>query len=81
MQQVLKLSQLLPGQCATVVKINIYTSLRRRLSDLGLACGSRVECVMKSPVGNPTAYRIRGALIAIRNEDANKIECQIKSSR
>ena len=41
--------------------------------DIGLIPGSKVECIMKSPLGDPIAYMIKGAIIAIRNEDSSKI--------
>ena len=31
---------------------------------------SRVECIGISPMGDPAAYLIRGAVIALRSEDA-----------
>lgn len=45
----------------------------RRLGDLGLVEGTRIQCVLKSPLGDPTAYKVRGAVIAIRKEDAADI--------
>ena len=48
----------------------------RRLSDLGLTKGAIVECVLKAPFGDPTAYRIRGAVIAIRSCDCGEIETE-----
>jgi len=41
---------------------------RRRLLDLGLVPGTRIVAEMASPTGDPTAYRIRGALIALRRD-------------
>ncbi len=41
--------------------------------DLGLIPETRVEAVQKSPSGDPTAYQVRGALIALRSEEASKI--------
>lgn len=41
--------------------------------DLGLVANTLVETIGKSPSGDPTAYYIRGAVIAIRDEDASKI--------
>ena len=38
--------------------------------DIGLVEGTPVECLRKSPAGDPKAYLIRGAVIAIRKEDA-----------
>jgi len=46
---------------------------RRRLLDLGLTKGTVVEPVQKSPFGDLRAYEIRGAVIALRKEDANCI--------
>jgi DtxR family Mn-dependent transcriptional regulator len=46
---------------------------RRRLLDLGLVPGTRVTAEFKSPAGDPVAYRVRGALIALRNQQADMI--------
>ena len=48
-------------------------SMRRRLLDIGLIPGTRVVCTAVSPAGDPAAYLIRGAVIAIRSEDSAKI--------
>jgi DtxR family Mn-dependent transcriptional regulator len=49
---------------------------RRRLLDLGILPGTLVEAAFSSPSGNPTAYRVRGALIALRREQANHIHIE-----
>ena len=41
-----------------------------RLMDLGLTRGARVRCLFAAPSGEPRAYLIRGAVIALRREDA-----------
>lgn len=56
-----------------VKMLSVDGDMRRRLQDLGLIEGTRVKCVLKSPAGNPAAYLIRGAVIALRNEDSEKI--------
>ena len=48
-------------------------SMRRRLLDIGLIEGTDVECLQRSPAGDPVAYLIRGAVIALRAEDASHI--------
>ena len=48
-------------------------SMRRRLLDIGLIEGTDVECLQRSPAGDPVAYLIRGAVIALRAEDASQI--------
>ncbi len=47
---------------------------RRRMLDLGLIQNTTVEAALKSPSGDPVAYYIRGALIALRSEDAAKVQ-------
>ncbi len=62
------------GQAARVTDIHIDGSMRRRLQDLGLIEGTRIQCLQKSPAGDPVAFLIRGAAIALRSEDAGGIE-------
>lgn len=44
-----------------------------RLLDIGLIENTDVECIGTSPGGDPSAYLIRGAVIAIRSEDCSGI--------
>jgi DtxR family Mn-dependent transcriptional regulator len=46
---------------------------RRRLMDLGIVPGTEIEAEMKSIGGDPVAYKIRGASIALRKTQAEKI--------
>lgn len=48
-------------------------SLKRRLLDLGIIKGAKITPILKSPSGDPTAFEIRGTLIALRKEDASLI--------
>ena len=67
------LKDLKPGQTATVVELRTTGSLRRRFLDLGLVRNTKVECLGRSPSGDPIAFRIRGAVIAIRAADCGGI--------
>ena len=67
------LNELKEGEWATVTEIKLHGAIRRRLLDLGLINGTKVNCVLKSNYGDPVAYRIRGALIALRNCDTKEI--------
>jgi len=46
---------------------------RRRLLDLGVVPGTRIRCEFASPFGSPRSYDIRGALIALRDHQAERI--------
>ncbi len=67
------LDNLMIGDKAEVKKIKTDNSICRRFLDMGIVPGSKIECIMKSPGGDPVAYLIKGALIAIRNDDAKNI--------
>lgn len=67
------LNELKKGEKAIVKDIELEGSIKRRLLDIGLIKDSMVECVLESPLKDPKAYWIRGALIAIRASDAKKI--------
>jgi Fe2+ transport system protein FeoA len=65
-------------QKATVVSIDAESPIYRRMLDLGFVKGTVVECVGKSPSGDPAAYLVRGAVIAIRRENARKIYIDVE---
>lgn len=67
------LNEIIPGQRAVVNKLQSTGSMRRRLLDLGLVEKTEIECLGRSPGGDPSAYLIRGAVIAIRSEDCMNI--------
>ncbi|MBC7337014.1 MAG: ferrous iron transport protein A [Clostridia bacterium] len=49
---------------------------RRRLLDLGFVPGTRVVAELRSPSGDPTAYRVRNTLIALRRDQAQLIDIE-----
>ena len=67
------LNQLPLGAKARVVELNCTGGIRRRLQDIGLIQGTVVECFQISPLKDPVAYLIRGAVIALRQEDSHQI--------
>lgn len=61
------------GKKAKVKSLTSDGNIRRRMLDIGLIPGTVVEALQKSPSGDPTAYYIRGAVMALRSEEASKI--------
>jgi DtxR family transcriptional regulator, Mn-dependent transcriptional regulator len=49
---------------------------RRRMLDLGLIPGTEVSPEIRSPGGDPTGYSIRGAVIALRREQADSVQVE-----
>lgn len=61
------------GERVVVKQLETEGAMRRRLLDIGLCEGTTVECVGRSPMGDPSAYLIRGAVIAIRARDCRSV--------
>lgn len=36
--------------------------------------GTKIKPVFRSPLGDPTAYEVRGSLVSIREDDSKNIE-------
>ena len=68
-----RLCDIRPGARAVVSTLETTGSMRRRLLDIGLVENTEVECLGRSPCGDPSAYLIRGAVIAIRAQDARGV--------
>jgi len=67
------LSSLRPGDHARVSSLEAAGAIRRRLLDLGITENCPVECLFKSAHSDMAAYRVRGAVIALRDETAGKV--------
>ena len=64
-----------------VLDISLPEAVRERLSALGLVPDTEITRILTSPFGGISAYRVRGSLIAIRKEYAEKITVErIRSS-
>ncbi len=79
MNETKTLDQLQKGQSAIITELKSEGMNRRRMMDLGMLPGTHIEIEMISPLGNPVAYRIRGAVIALRNKQAQKIEIELET--
>jgi len=77
------LNALRPGDDGRVLGISrrCRGAERRRLLDLGVLPGTVIRAEMRSPNGDPTAYRVRDALIALRAEQADFIRIERPSKR
>ncbi len=64
------LADLRPGQSGVVTALFSQGLERRRMMDLGIVPGTTIRAEMTSPLGDPIAFRVRGALVALRREQA-----------
>ena len=69
----MRLCDLKANDSAEIIDIKAQGDIRRRFLDIGLIVGTRVLCIGKSAMGDPAAYFVRGATIAIRKKDAEGV--------
>jgi ferrous iron transport protein A len=78
--QLRKLGELKRGEGGLITRVGgapDQEEMSRRLLEMGLLEGSRVELVHEAPFGgDPVAVRVRGALLALRRNEANLVEVQ-----
>lgn len=68
-----RMSELAQGEAGIVSQLLAAGATRRRLQDMGLIRGTEVVCLHRSFGGSISAYRIRGAVIALRSGDAQNV--------
>ena len=68
------------NQKATVESVDVDMAMYRRMLDLGFVKGTAVECLGRAPFGDPAAYLVRGAMIALRKEDASGITVSVEGT-
>lgn len=78
LQSITRLTTLEPGANAIVWDLDntLQGFTRRRMLDLGLTRGATIQALYKSFLGDPTAYRVRGSLIALRRDQAEAVLIQ-----
>ncbi|NLC88021.1 MAG: ferrous iron transport protein A [Clostridiaceae bacterium] len=74
MKNVKDLSKVELNKEVKVKKINCNGNIKRRILELGMIEGTKIKPVLKSPLGDPTAYEVRGSIISLREEDSKNIE-------
>ena len=73
MEETKTLDRLAVGRQATVAALSAPAEQRRRMLELGFVPGRTVAAVQESPWGDPVAYAVCGAVIALRRDDARQI--------
>lgn len=62
-----------PGEQGIILQIDGSTHLARRLAEMGMTAGAKVQVVRYAPLGDPMEIRVRGYSLALRKKDAKKI--------
>ena len=67
------LDQLPIGESAVVHHVGGSRRVTRRLMEMGLLPGTRIETIRRAPLGDPLKIRLRGYLLSLRLADASRI--------
>ncbi len=67
------ISELTEGESGIIKSIEHKGNMRRRLIDIGFNVGERVTLLTRAPLGEPSAFYIKGSVIALRRDDAKLI--------
>jgi ferrous iron transport protein A len=74
------LSELKLGDVASIEHVGGERAFRRRLMELGLVPGTRVELVAVAPLGDPLELLVRGSSLSIRRSDASAVRVRRESA-
>lgn len=69
----LMLDQINVGSKVEVIKIKSKGRLKRKLMDMGLNKGARIEVKGKAPMGDPIEIKVRGYSLSLRQDEAAEI--------
>ncbi|MFK7927435.1 MAG: ferrous iron transport protein A [Myxococcota bacterium] len=72
----MNLAQLPQGERCIITAVDGSGAFRRRLLELGMLPGVSVTRSGRAPLGDPIAYRVRGAVVSLRKRDARLISVE-----
>ncbi|MDR1797219.1 MAG: ferrous iron transport protein A [Clostridiales Family XIII bacterium] len=65
-----------PGDEVLVTKITGEGAVKRRIMDMGITKGVRVQVRKVAPLGDPVEVTVRGYELSLRKADAEMVEVQ-----
>lgn len=70
----MKLSELKPGEKASIVKVSGHGGFRKRIIEMGFVKGKVVHSLQEAPLSDPVKYRVMGYEVSLRRSEADLIE-------
>ncbi len=67
------LRDLKPGQSGVVVSIGGVGNIRRRVLEMGVTPGTKIDVIKVAPLGDPVEVVLRGYNLSLRKEEAEAI--------
>lgn len=66
------------NQAGTIARIKVSGELGRRIRDMGLVPGMEIKIQGRAPLYDPVALRVGGAILTLRNNEADYIEVEVQ---
>ena len=76
-----KLDQIEKGETGLVRSVEGDGKVRRRLFDMGVTPGARVELRKKAPMGDPIEITIRGYELSLRKAEAELVNIEVEDAK
>lgn len=70
----MRLSNLLPGQKAVIIKILGHGAFRKRVLEMGFVRGREVTMVLNAPLSDPIKFKLMDYEVSLRRSEADLIE-------
>ena len=67
------LDRIAHGDVVRVVAVEGDDAIARRLDDLGLRAGVRVEVLRRAPMGDPTLFELHGFQLCLRRSESARV--------
>lgn len=61
------------GQSATVVKLVGEGQIKRRIMDMGITKGAKIDVRKVAPLGDPIEVTVRGFELSLRKDEAQNV--------
>ena len=74
----INMRKMLDNQTGTIARIKVSGELGRRIRDMGLVPGTEIKIQGRAPLYDPVALRVRGAILTLRNNEADFIEVEVE---
>ena len=71
------LSDLKPGQSGVISKVGGSGRAHRRILDMGVVSGTRIEMERVAPLGDPIEVKVKGYHLTLRKEEAANIQVEV----
>jgi Fe2+ transport system protein FeoA len=72
------LGNLKPNQSGKVVRVEGQGANKKRLFDMGITPNTIIKVKKRAPLGDPIEIEVRGYVMGIRKEEANKIIVEVQ---